>query len=46
MVVCDLDSSAAKCNKARDSGIPFIKADDFLASNKGDAIPAWYFADS
>ena len=46
MVVCDLDSSAAKCNKARDGGIPFIKADDFLASNKGDAIPAWLFADS
>jgi hypothetical protein len=45
IVACDLNSKVAKCNKARDNGIPFIKADDFLAASKGDAIPAWLFCD-
>lgn len=45
IVVTDLYSTAAKPEKARANGIPFIKADDFLEVKAGQVVQTWKCVD-
>jgi DNA polymerase III epsilon subunit-like protein len=45
IVVTDLYSAAAKPAKARDYGVPFVKAEDFLDARTGAPLKAWKYTE-